>query len=237
MRLRPPGGLVHAIAWSLTRSLNFRTIGLDRLRRAVRMSPTGAIVACLWHQSLFAAIGAHAGGRLKVAALASLSGDGEIIADYLRRVGIRPVRGSSARGGARAAKELMTAIEEGWLLAIALDGPRGPWKEAKSGPLELARRHGLPILPVAARASRELAFKRSWDRFRLPLPRAQVAVCYGEPWLLPLAEPTPAELEARRRALAAALNRLEARASRLVGQPDAGPPAAALTWMRGPLPT
>ncbi len=234
MRLKPPGGLVHAIAWGLTRSLTFHTYGVANLRRAAAMSPTGSIVACLWHQSLFAAIGGNdAMNRrgIRVAALASLSGDGAIIADYLKRIGIRPIRGSSARGGARAAKELMQAIDEGWLLAIALDGPRGPWKEAKTGPLELARRHRLPILPVAARATRELCFKRSWDRFRLPLPRAHVALCYGEPYLLPEAEPDAAELERRRRTLATQINGLEAFASRLAHRRDLGPPAHALAWM------
>jgi len=80
--------------------LRFHLYGSANVLRAARMSPTGTAVFCLWHQSLFAILAPHQG--FKVAALASLSGDGQIIADYMRRVGVRPVRGSSARGGVHA---------------------------------------------------------------------------------------------------------------------------------------
>jgi lysophospholipid acyltransferase (LPLAT)-like uncharacterized protein len=221
MKIRPPAGLIHAVAAGLMGSLRYHHFGVANLRAARRLSPTGAGVFCLWHQSLIPIIGPH--GGMKIAALASLSGDGAIIADILTRMGYRTVRGSSARGGARAAKELMSAIEDGWLLAITCDGPRGPYKQPKSGPVELARRFGLPLVPVAARATRELTFKRSWDRFRVPLPLSHVAVVYGEPVVFPTDEPDPAEIERRRVELGRRLDVLEARASALAGRSDRWP--------------
>jgi lysophospholipid acyltransferase (LPLAT)-like uncharacterized protein len=218
MRLKPPPGLVHAVANGIISTLRFHRFGVANIRRGWAASPTGTVICCLWHQSLLTVIGPHQGKSFRIAALASLSGDGEIIADYLRRVGIRPVRGSSARGSARAAKELYEALAEGWNLAIACDGPRGPFKRAKTGPLEVARRHRVPIVPIAARASRELTFRKSWDSFRVPLPRAHVAICYGEPILYPPEEPSDDELAARALALGRAIDVLEARATELVNR-------------------
>jgi lysophospholipid acyltransferase (LPLAT)-like uncharacterized protein len=217
MRLKPPPALVHALANGLVGTLRVHRYGVSNLVQAWRLSPTRTSIYCLWHQSLVSVLAPHQRRRhIRIAALASLSGDGEIIADYLRRVGIRPVRGSSARGSARAAKELFEALAEGWNLAIAIDGPRGPAKRVKPGPLEVSRRHGVPIVPIAARASRELCFSRSWDRFRLPLPRAHLAVIYGEPILYPPEDPTDAELATRATELERRLEALEARATELV---------------------
>ncbi|MBA2479153.1 MAG: DUF374 domain-containing protein [Planctomycetes bacterium] len=229
MRLRPSPDLVYALAAPLVRSLRSHLYGVEHLRRASRMSPTGTAIFCLWHQSLMSVLGPHQG--FHVAALASLSGDGQIIADYMARVGVKAVRGSSARGGAHAAKELIGALRSGYQLAIAIDGPRGPFKQAKTGPLEVARRYGVPVVPIGVRATRELHLRRSWDRFRIPLPRAHLAVVYGEPVVYPTHEPTPAELEERRRDITRRLHAVEERATRIVGKRDLLPVGRYLSWL------
>ncbi|GDY13249.1 hypothetical protein LBMAG53_21270 [Planctomycetota bacterium] len=221
MKIRPPPDLVHWVLNTLTDSWTYHVFGGQHVIDAIRMSPTGSVVCCLWHQSLPHVVGAHP-RSLKIAALVSLSGDGAIIADHMHRIGIRTVRGSSARGAVRAVRELTECIDDGWLLAITVDGPKGPRKIPKSGAIELARRHGLPLVPIAARASREMFF-RSWDRFRLPLPRAHIAMIYGKPICYPSAEPSADELESRRRELARQIGLLEDRADSLAGQTRGGP--------------
>lgn len=230
MRWKPPPDLVHALGTRLAGSLRYRAVGLDHVRDGMRRSPTRSVIFCLWHQSLLEVLGAHHGQH--VAALTSLSGDGTIMAEYISRIGLRAVRGSSSRGGLKAARELMNAIQEGWHAAITVDGPRGPFKEVKPGPFEIARRTGAPIIPVGVRASGEASFKRAWDRFRLPLPRSRVALVYGGPIVLPPEYPTPAETADRRVMLAHRLHELEAQASALVGRRLQGPPRHSLTWMR-----
>lgn len=229
MRIRPPGSLIYAAAQGLIGSLRFHRFGFEHLRRAASLSPTGTAIYCHWHQSLMTLIAPHQRTGIRIAALASLSGDGEIIADYLDRVGIRPVRGSSARGSARAAKELYGALAEGWHVVIPCDGPRGPARQCKEGPLEIARRHRVPVLPLAARASRDVELG-SWDRFRIPLPGAHVAVVYGEPILYPPEEPSAEEVTARAAALSRELDRLDDRATALVRRfaPRRGTGAAAV---------
>jgi lysophospholipid acyltransferase (LPLAT)-like uncharacterized protein len=215
MRLKPPSSLIYLIAHSLLRTLRVHRFGTRHLRQAVRLSSTRTVIYCFWHQSILYILAPHQNLRLKVAALASLSGDGQIIADYLARVGIRTVRGSSARGSAKAVKEIYGILSEGWHLVIASDGPRGPAKQAKSGTVEICRRHQIALVPVAARASSEISFS-SWDGFRMPMPGAQIALLYGEPILYPPQEVSADVVEERARELSRTLNSLEAQASRLV---------------------
>ncbi len=216
MRLRPPPLLVYALARGLLHSLHVHHYGTGNLLNGARSSATGSLIACYWHQSLLSLVAAFQDTKLKVATLASRSGDGEIITSYLNRVGIRPVRGSSARGASAAAREIMEALAEGWHVAIAVDGPRGPAQVVKTGPLEVARRNGVTVIPVAARASREIEFARSWDRFRVPLPGSHVALVYGQPIRYPEGEPTAAELAGRAEDMRARLMRAEVEADRLV---------------------
>lgn len=230
MRIRPPPDLVHRVGQALTRSLRFRVDGVDHLRAALRASPTGSVIFVLWHQHLLQVVGKHRHQR--IAALASLSNDGTIMADYIERLGLRAIRGSSSRGGLKAARELIAAITEGWHAAITVDGPRGPYKEVKVGPFEIARRSGAPIVPVVARASREACFKRAWDRFRAPLPGARVQLLYGEPIVVSPTYPSPDEALALRVDLAHRLHDLEAEAARRVGRRDGGPIPSCLAWMR-----
>ena len=230
VRLEPPPELVHRVGSALAGTLRYRQVGVDRLRAALAASPTRSVIFCLYHQSLFAVLGRH--HHQRVAALTSLSRDGTIIAGYLERIGLRPIRGSSSKGGLKAARELIRAVQEGWHAAITVDGPRGPFKEVKPGPFEIARRSGAPIVPVAVRASHELAFKRSWDRFRLPLPGARVAVAYGAAMVVPPEYPDPGTLLVWRRRLALRLHALEAAASARVGQ-RGDAPAACLAWLAG----
>jgi lysophospholipid acyltransferase (LPLAT)-like uncharacterized protein len=230
MHWKPPPTLVHAFGTRLTSRLRYRIVGLDQVREGMRRSATGSVIFCLWHQSLLAVLGAHHGQH--VAALTSLSNDGTLMAEYITRIGLRAVRGSSSRGGLKAARELLGAVQEGWHAAITVDGPRGPFKEVKPGPFEIARRSGAAIIPVGVRASGEVSFKRAWDHFRLPLPGARVVLVYGAPIVLPAEYPSPMELMARRVQLAQGLHDLEAQASALVGRCAQGPPRACLHWMR-----
>src|SRR4051812_36599137 len=230
VKIEPPPELVHKVGWALSRTLRFREVGLDRVRAGMAASRTGTVIFCLFHQSLFPLLGRH--HHQRVAALTSLSRDGTIMAGYLERVGLRPVRGSSSRGGLKAARVLIDAIKEGWHAAITVDGPRGPYKQVKPGPFEIARRTGAPLIPIGVRAGREVVFKRAWDRFRLPLPRAPIAVVYGEPLFVPAEYPDPAELLARRRDLGRRLLALDAEASGMVGKRDSAPPPASLRWLR-----
>ena len=56
----------------------------------------------------------------------SYSRDGDLVAEAGGRVGINAVRGSSKRGGAAAALEMIDKVKAGASAFLAVDGPRGP---------------------------------------------------------------------------------------------------------------
>jgi hypothetical protein len=138
--------------------------------------------------------------------LTSRSRDGELVARWIRRFGLEPVRGSSSRGGADAVRLLARAIRAGREVVVVPDGPRGPREVLKPGVIALARLSGAPIVPTAVGASREWRL-RSWDEFRIPQPFARCVVRFGEPIHVSRAADRPGE-EAVRKEVEAALRGL-----------------------------
>lgn len=228
MRITPSRKLVYNIAWGITGTLRVHRFGIANISAAMRASPTGTCIIAHWHQSLLSVLLPH--HHMPVATLASHSRDGEIITRYLEDIGLRPVRGSSSKGGAAGARELIRCLEHGLCIVLNVDGPRGPFKEVKSGVPVIARRHRVPVVPIACRATREISLKGSWDRFRIPVPFSHMAAVYGEPLWFGGDDDEAARLEDRRR-LARALHAVESRATELVGKGDGLPPARYLRWL------
>jgi lysophospholipid acyltransferase (LPLAT)-like uncharacterized protein len=139
-------------------------------------------IFALWHARLLPLVWSHRGRGVVV--LVSRHRDGELIARIVERLGYLTSRGSSTRGGEEGMMDMLRKAEEGRLLAITPDGPRGPAGTLKPGIVYLASRSGLPIVPVAA-AARSCWRLRSWDRFRVPRPFTRVVVSYGEPIAVP----------------------------------------------------
>jgi len=110
---------------------------LDHVRRG------GTFIGAFWHEDLlsYASIFRHFG----FAVLISRSRDGEIGTRIVRRLGFRPVRGSSSRGAEEALGELVELARSGVSVGFAIDGPRGPRHEAKIGPVVAAK---LPLEPL-----------------------------------------------------------------------------------------
>ena len=75
--------------------------------------------------------------------------------------------------------------KEGYDAAVAVDGPRGPIYEVKSGVLKLAQQTGYPIVLGVASAKRRFIFKKAWNQCYLPLPFTRSVVIYGEPIPVP----------------------------------------------------
>ena len=120
----------------------------------------------------------------RISVLVSQSGDGELIARTVARLGIDSSRGSSSRGGIAGMRSSLRKASEGWDLAFTPDGPRGPAREVQPGVILAAASTGLPIVPVAIAASRAKLL-RSWDRFLIPLPLSTIHFVYGEPLAVP----------------------------------------------------
>ena len=110
--------------------------------------------------------------------------DGRFIGDIIRRFQISIVFGSSSRGGFGGARNLVTLLRRGDVVAITPDGPRGPRRQAAAGVAQLAALSGAPVLACAARTTRcrELG---SWDRMLIPLPFGRGVVRCEPPIAVP----------------------------------------------------
>jgi lysophospholipid acyltransferase (LPLAT)-like uncharacterized protein len=149
--------------------------------------------------------------------LVSRHGDGEFIARVLTGLGYSVARGSSTRGGARAALELLAhARKVRGDIGITPDGPKGPPQKAQDGCVFLASRSGFPLLPLAALAERSWRL-RSWDRFVIPKPFSRIAVVAGEPISVPPDVPRE-EMGRYRERFEAAIAEAEARARQILDE-------------------
>jgi lysophospholipid acyltransferase (LPLAT)-like uncharacterized protein len=148
---------------------------LDRARQGE------AFIGVLWHHDLVF-FGDHLRGS-GFTILASQSRDGEIGARIAHRLGLRTVRGSSSRGAEEALAELIEIARRGECIGFVADGPRGPSRIAKMGPIIAAKLSGRPIVPMAC-AMRGGLRLRSWDRMRVPV-FARIVVRAGDPISVP----------------------------------------------------
>lgn len=167
---------------TVIKTCRMRVIGEAHVQ-ALRASNT-PIIYTFWHRHIFVTI-----FRFKKSGarpLISHSQDGEIVAQVAMEFGMKPVRGSSSSGGARAFLKLLESIKtEKAEILITADGPKGPLREIKDGTILLAQKTGSAIVPICWHASRIKIFKKSWDRFMIPLPFSRITFSYGDPFILP----------------------------------------------------
>ena len=190
-----------------------------------RIGPELPIIIAMWHgQHLMIHCACPPG--MGVSALISKSGDGEINAKILERLGVSPIRGSGGdasksrkRGGAAALREMLRRLAQGSSIALTADVPKVS-RVAGLGIVTLAQLSGRPIYPVAVVNARRIDMN-SWDHASIALPFSKGAMALGAP--IKVARDASAEaLEAARRAVEAGLNEVHARAYGLVGQRDPG---------------
>lgn len=117
-----------------------------------------------WHENMLVATQFGA----KSTVLISQHADGELIAQAVRHMNMRSIRGSSRRGGSGALLELLRLGKTGHI-AITPDGPRGPRRRLQPGLVYLASRTGLPIVLIGVGYQKAWRVN-SWDRFAIPHP-------------------------------------------------------------------
>ena len=144
--------------------------------------------------------------------LISAHRDGRIIADAVSYFGVQSIAGSTRRGGSAALRAMLRRLRQGDCVGVTPDGPRGPAMQASPGIVDLARRAGVPILPVTYATSRRRLLA-SWDRFHLALPFGRGVVLWGEPFEVP----ADRDAESARRLLEARMNAMVVEADRRVG--------------------
>jgi lysophospholipid acyltransferase (LPLAT)-like uncharacterized protein len=187
-----------------------------------RFDREAPVIIAMWHgQHFLAPFIKRAHDRGKV--LVSRHRDGEINALAAERLGIGAIRGSGNHGrgfvgkaGVSAFKEMLSALEEGYSIALTADIPKIA-RVAGLGVVKLASASGRPIYPIAIATRRRLELD-NWDRTAINLPFGRGAGVAGEPVRVP-ADADAAALESARRRLETSLNAATARAYALADGP------------------
>jgi lysophospholipid acyltransferase (LPLAT)-like uncharacterized protein len=189
---------------------------------------TPAIIA-MWHGQHFMMPfikKKDADHRAKV--LISRHRDGEINARAAERLGIGTIRGSGAhngefhrKGGASAFTEMLTALDEGYNVALTADVPKIA-RVAGLGVVKLAQHSGKPIYAVAIATSRRIELD-NWDRTAVNLPFSHISMVASEAITVPK-DADAAELEKSRQFVESELNRLTKRAYEIVDRKGSATP-------------
>lgn len=185
-------------------------------------SPHG-IIGCFWHGRIALAVVCRRVLKQKPRrVLISPSPDGEFIAKVVARLSFPALRGTAAltdirrmRKGAATFRTALRFLEDGGVIAITPDGPRGPAQEMPAGPVTLARMRETPVF-LFGLAARPAITLGSWDRARIPLPFGKGCVVFDGP-LRVARDAGPEAIEATRADWQARLNSAQARAEALVG--------------------
>ena len=172
--------LISFLAWItmhvLGHTARFQVVGYEKVQEFVK-ARRGFILA-LWHGRTLLPI--HYCRGMGIWAITSLSRDGEIQTRTVSRFGYRIIRGSTGRGAIKAALTACKKLEEGGILAITPDGPKGPANEVQQGIVFMAKRVGCPIIPIGVGA-RPRKLMHAWDSYALPAPFARCALVFGDP--------------------------------------------------------
>ncbi len=170
-------------AWLMGRAINAWMGTLDYQARfydptvdPARAGFQGPCVFLFWHEYIPFLF--HLRPYCHLAMLLSHHVDAEWLAQAAELNGFGTVRGSTARGGARALRELIRRAA-GQNLAITPDGPRGPRRRLAVGCVALSALAQIPLVPIGLGYAHPWRIRRAWDQFAIPRPGARARAIVG----------------------------------------------------------
>ncbi len=94
------------------------------------------------------------------------------------------LHGDQTMGMGRELVKMVKMMQTGKSLFFTPDGPDGPAYKVKPGIDYLARKAGVPVLPIGAYARHSYKLPR-WDMYVAPYPFSRVSIHIGEPMHAP----------------------------------------------------
>ena len=174
--VRLVAGLMIAILWCWSATLRKETRQLERLDRAI--ADGHQVLAVFWHGKYTPLFPLASGRQAVVITVDSFRG--QVIGRISRWFGYRPVL-LPAEVKTRGFPALVQQVESNArLIALALDGPSGPFHRIRSGALKLSAVHGVKIAPIGVASSHALVLTSRWDRQVVPLPFSRVVIAVGD---------------------------------------------------------
>ncbi|MDR2345100.1 MAG: lysophospholipid acyltransferase family protein [Planctomycetaceae bacterium] len=138
-------------------------------------------ISLFWHEHILSPLFLRRNCGATI--LTSQHNDAEFVVSIARYFGMNAVRGSTARGGVAAIRQI-TSLKQHDVIAITPDGPRGPRRTMSAGAIYLASKLQLPIVLYGFGYNKALRFN-SWDKFVLPYPFSRGRVITSPPLMVP----------------------------------------------------
>ena len=138
------------------------------------------VMLCVWHGRLLFPSWYVRRHTSSLHIISSKHQDSEILAYILRNWGYSLIRGSTKKRGIRVIKEMTKIFNNGGIIAVTNDGPKGPPKIAKSGSIGLALKNNVKIITVTGSATKYWEL-RSWDKSMLPKPFGKIQLIVSPP--------------------------------------------------------
>ena len=199
------GGLAYLYAWLAGKTGKFDVSGIDEFEKLIADNDGGIFVA--WHgRALMLPYFWRNPRQMK--ALVSPHNDGRIIARLLRGFNILSIDGSSYRKALPAALSIVHELEQGTVVALIPDGPRGPRMRLNKSVIYFAQKTGKPVMGFT------YSSEGAWI--------ARGAVAGTRPLFVP-PDATEEEMEQMRRAFEDELNTLTQELDRKCGLPEIVP--------------
>ena len=150
-----------------------------------RLAQGKRVIAAIWHQRLFSALAYSLKYReFSPLVMISQSRDGDLVSPIAERLGLKPIRGSSSRGGRSAFNSMVEALSDHRLAGHVVDGPRGPKGIVKPGLIKMAQISNAEVFPLFF-SLKKAWITNSWDKFLIPKPFTHIHVRWGEPISVP----------------------------------------------------
>ena len=213
------GLLAYLYTWLVAKTGKFELHKQEEFENLIEENNGGIFVA--WHGRalMLPAFWRH---TRTMKALVSPHEDGRIIARMLKCYHIGSIDGSSDRNATSAAMEIIKELNNGCVVSLISDGPRGPNMRLHKSVIYFAQKTGKPIMGFTYSSEKAKVMWKSWDEMLLP-KLFKKAVVYGtEPMFVP-ENATEEEMESLRQHFENELNNLTFKADRECGVPEVHP--------------
>ena len=136
-----------------------------------------------WHQQIVMAMFLFfALSRNKGACIVSPSSDGRLAGFICKKFGFSVLYGSPHKNPVKVLREALSILTKSGTLCLVGDGSRGPAYQRQQGLDFLSQKTGLPLIFIEGRASKEITFEKTWDKFKLPLPFSTITIRIHAPY-------------------------------------------------------
>ena len=164
-----------AAVHSWMRPLDYKILYYDAAVDPAHRSCDRRGIYIFWHEYMQFLL--YLRGQCNLAMLISRHRDADVMESLARHFGYSFGRGSTARGGKTAVRQMMRHGRR-CHLTITPDGPRGPRRQLASGCIYLASRLGIPLVPIGCGYDRPWRAP-SWDQFAVPRPFSRARLVTG----------------------------------------------------------